>query len=379
MLALGVCRSSGQFLMTQPQPESALLAIGTYTDRMPHVAGEGMGIHLLRFDAVHGVFGAETIVGGLRNPTYLAASLPGDRLYAVCEIDASEGPTLETYAVDPEALALHHLATTPIEGGWPCHVSLDPAARHLTIANYESGNFVVMALDGEGCPTGKPTIIQRQGNGPREDRQEAPHGHCALASPDGRYFFFVDLGTDSIARHPVIDGRVSAEPDLTIAAAPGAGPRHIAFSPSGRSLLAIHEMASTVTLHSTEDPEATLATVSTLPLDWTGENDTAAIRIHPNGRFVYASNRGHDSIFAAALDEQRGRLEPLGTWPAGGRTPRDIALTPDGAFLLAASQDEHAITVFAVDAATGALTPTGHRLSLKSPVCLCFIPITGVP
>jgi 6-phosphogluconolactonase len=134
-----------------------------------------------------------------------------------------------------------------------------------------------------------------------------------------------------------------------------------------------------VTLHSAEDPERTLAEVSTLPAGWTGDSTCAAIRVHPQGRFVYASNRGHDSVFAASLDEERGELRPLGNWAAGGRTPRDIALTPDGAFLLAASQDDHGIAVFAVDAATGALTATDRRLTLKSPVCLCFIPHRAAP
>jgi 6-phosphogluconolactonase len=365
--------------MTQPQTAKALLAVGTYTERMPHVDGRGGGIHLLRFDPGAGVFGAEAIVSGLRNPTYLAASTLGDRLYAVCEIDAAERPTLETYAVDAEALALHHLASTPIDGGWPCHLSVNAAAGHIAIANYETGNFVVMALDRSGCPTGTPDIIQRQGHGPQTDRQEAPHAHCALPSPDGRHLFVVDLGTDAIARHPITEGRVSATPDLTITAKPGAGPRHIAFSPSGRSLLAIHELSATMTLHSTDHPGDILAEISTLPEGWTGERSAAAIRVHPGGRFVYASNRGHDSIFAALLDEERGLLQPIGSWHAGGRTPRDFTLTPDGAFLLVASQDEHAIAVFAVDAATGALTATGHRLGLNSPVCLCFIPSGGTP
>jgi 6-phosphogluconolactonase len=365
--------------MTQPQPTPVLLAVGTYTERMPHVDGQGGGIHLLRFDSGAGLFGAETITGGLRNPTYLAAAATGDRLYAVCEISAAEGPRLETYAVDPVALTLRHLASTPMNGGWPCHVSVNEAAQHLAIANYETGDFVIMPLDDSGVPTGTADLIRRQGSGPRADRQEAPHGHCALPSPDGRHLFLVDLGTDAIARHPIEGGRVAAEPDLTITAAPGAGPRHIAISPSGRSLLAIHELASTVTLHRLEDPQTALAEVSTLPPDWTGQSTCAAIRIHPSGRFVYASNRGHDSVFAARLDEARGALHPIGTWPAGGRTPRDIALTPNGRFLLAASQDEHGITVFAVDTATGGLTPTGHRLTVKSPVCLCFIPAEGVP
>lgn len=360
--------------MPHSPPPTALLAVGTYTEPMPHVNGQGSGIHLLRFDGDAGRFGAETVTGGRRNPTYLAASATGDRLYAVCEIDAAAQPTMEAYAVDPAALTLTHLASVPIAGGWPCHVSLNEPAGHLYISNYESGSFVVMALDAAGCPTGAADLIQRQGSGPRADRQEAPHGHCALPSPDGRYLFLCDLGTDAIARHPIADGRVAAEPDLTIAAPPGAGPRHIAFSPSGRSLLAIHELSSTITLHGADDPARILAEISTLPPEWSGASSCAAIRVHPSGQFVYASNRGHDSVFAARLDEAAGTLQPIGTMPSGGRTPRDIAITPDGRFLLAASQDEHRITVFAIDPATGVLTATGHDHRLNSPVCLCFIP-----
>jgi 6-phosphogluconolactonase len=363
--------------MAAQQPGTILLAVGTYTEPMPHVNGRGAGIHLLRFDRDQGRFGAQTVAGGLRNPTYLAASAAGDRLYAVCEIAAEEGPTLETYAVDQSALTLTHLARMPIAGGWPCHVSLHEAARQIYVSNYASGTFVVFDLDAQGRPAGAPALITRQGRGPRDDRQEAPHGHCALPSPDGRAVFLCDLGTDAIARHPIIEGRVATMPDATIAASPGAGPRHIAFTPSGRSLLAIHELSSTISLHSLADPARTLAEIATLPPSWSGANTGAAIRVHPSGRFVYASNRGHDSVFAAGLDEAAGTLRPLGTWPSGGRTPRDIALTPDGRFLLAASQDEHVIAVFAVDPARGALTDTAHRLSLPSPVCLCFLPPAG--
>jgi 6-phosphogluconolactonase len=365
--------------MNQPQPATTLLAVGTYTERMPHVDGQGGGIHLLRFGTAQGTFGADAVIGGLRNPTYLAASEAGDRLYAVCEIDADQGPTLETYAIDPAAPMARHLASTPVGGGWPCHVSVSRAAGILAVSNYQTGNFVIMPLGEDGCPAGTPDLIQRQGSGAMAGRQDSPHGHCAQQSPDGRHFYLCDLGTDAIARHPITGGRVAATPDLTITTRPGAGPRHIVFPPSGRSLLALHELASTITLHSLDEPERVAAEVSTLPSGWTGANLTAAIRIHPSGRFVYASNRGHDSVFAARLDEAAGRLHPLGNWPVGGRTPRDIAVTPDGAFLLAAAQDEHLITVFAIDAATGALRATGHRLELKSPSCLCFIPATGSP
>ncbi|MBW4022134.1 MAG: lactonase family protein [Proteobacteria bacterium] len=355
-------------------PHTSLVAIGTYTERMPHVAGKGAGIHLRRFDLATGLFGAEFIAGGLRNPTYLTVTPAGDRLYAVCEIDAAEGPTLETFAIDRDALTLTHLAATPIAGGWPCHLSLNADATQLYVANYQTGDVLIMALDASGVPAGALGLPARPGSGPNADRQEAAHAHCVVPSPDGRHLYICDLGTDEIVRHPVVGSGVTASPDLVIPATPGAGPRHILFSPSGRSLLAIHELSSTISLHGMANPGRMLAEISTLPEGWTGQSTCAAIRIHPSGRFVYASNRGHDSVFVAELDEAAGQLRAVGSWPAGGRTPRDIAISPDGRFLLAASQDEDRIRVFAIDPATGALTPTDETLDIASPVCLCFLP-----
>ncbi len=181
---------------------------------MPHVDGQGGGVHLLHFDAGQGTFGPDTVIGGLRNPTYLAASEAGDRLYTVNDVEVERGPTLETYALDPTALTVRHLASTPISGGgWPCHVSVGRAGGFLAISNYQTGNFTIMQLDENGCPAGTPDLIQRHGSGPRADRQETAHGHCALQSPDGRHLYLCDLGTDAIARHPITDGRVAATPD----------------------------------------------------------------------------------------------------------------------------------------------------------------------
>ncbi len=354
--------------------DASVLLIGTYTETMPHVAGKGAGINLVRFDETTGRFGEVSSVAGVRNPSYLTVSGAGDRVYCVSEIDQAEHPTVETFSFDASTLRLLHLASELVNGSWPCHVSLNEEARHLYVSNYASGNCSIFALDDTGRPHHE-VVVQRSGSGPHLDRQEASHAHCAIASPDGRHLYLCDLGTDKIARHPITDGQVASRHDIELVATPGAGPRHVVFTPSGQSLLGIHELSSTISLYRIAGDEAEeITAISTLPSGWEGTSGTAAIRIHPSGRYIYASNRGHDSVFVAELDEEAGCLTTIGHWPVDGRTPRDIALTPNGQFLLAASQDDHRITVFHVEDDGARLSDTGTRLVVNSPVCLCFAP-----
>lgn len=348
-----------------------LLAVGTYTQSMPHVDGKGLGIHLLAFDPADASLTEVARHAGMPNPSYVAASARGDRLYSVRELGA--GAALDVFAL--EGQSLRPLASVPIAGADPCFVSVNDRAGQLYVSNYTSGEVLAFGLDADGVPRAEPVALRRAGNGPRRDRQDAPHAHCAAASPDGTGLWLCDLGTDTVARHPIRDGLVAQEPDLALHATPGAGPRHLAFDPSGRFLVVVNELSSTVSLYDLHGGAVRkLSEVGTLPAGWTGVNTTAAIRVHPNGEWVYASNRGHDSIVTLHLDRDGGTLEATGWSPAGGRTPRDFALTPDGAFLLAASQDDARIRAFRVDPQTGALSDTGRDLRLQSPVCLCFIP-----
>lgn len=357
-----------------PVPDERLLLIGTYTERLPHVDGKGAGMHLIRFDESTGQFGPGSVTGGYRNPTYLATSPRGDRLYCVCEIEAHEGASVETFSLDAKTMSLTHLGSVLSQGGHPCHVSVNTDATHLYVSNYGTGSCAVYDLDDEGLPH-LQTTLQRSGSGPRTDRQAEPHAHCAIASPDGRHLYLCDLGTDVIARHPIEVGLVATHPDRELATAPGAGPRHIEFSPSGRSLLGLHELSSTLSLYRLEGDDAVeVASIGTLPEGWFEPNTTAAVHVHPSGRFVYASNRGHDSIFGVKLDEEADTLSPIGHVAAGGRTPRDFAITPNGRYLLAASQNDHLINVFRIDPDLGTLAFTGTRLQVSSPVCLCFVP-----
>jgi len=350
---------------------SCLIAVGTYTQPMPHVHGIGLGIHLLRFDAATATLRELLVSRRSRNPSYFCHSARHGLLYSVSELD--EEPSLDVYAID-DAATLRHLCNVPTPGASPCHVSLNPAANHLYISNYGSGELLCYRLDERGLPLPEPTIIVRHGAGPRRDRQSGPHMHCALPSPAGDSVYCCDLGTDTLARHAVRGSDLALTPDLLIQAEPGSGPRHFQLDRPGAHVFVLNELSNSATMHKlpTDDdasPHA-LAHVSTLPPGWHGSNTAAALRLHPNGRWLYASNRGHDSIAGFRVLDRAPWLEPMGWWPAGGRTPRDAAITPDGAYLLVASQDEHCISCYLIDPDDGQLHVAGTPYAIASPACL---------
>lgn len=363
--------------MTHRQPGTLSVALGTYTRPMPHVDGKGQGIYLLEFDPATGRL-REVAVQAAVNPSYLTVAADGTRLYAVRELDPQDGPGIDTYELDAAtgALKLLHEAATP--GGWPCHVSVDDQRSLLLASNYMTGEVIAFSLDTNGVPAGEPVVLSREGTGPNAQRQDGPHAHCAIASPDGRYVYLTDLGVDAVVRHPLRSTDAPLLPsrhdDLRLAAAPGAGPRHLAFTPSGTHLLVNYELSNTIRLYRVEGDAVTLVSeVSSLPDDFSGESGAGGMRLHPSGKFVYVGNRGHDSIFGARLGEADGTLTPLGTWPLGGRTPRDLAVSPDGAYLLAASQDDGFIRVFSIDPQTGELSSGGDDYATPTPVCIEFI------
>ena len=249
---------------------------------------------------------------------------------------------------------------------------MNPVARQLYVSNYSSGELLCYALDDKGLPAGEPQALRRQGSGPRADRQDGPHAHFAMPDAAGAHVYLCDLGTDAIVRHRVQADGLAPEPDWTLRARPGSGPRHLVLA--GALIVAVNELSNTLSVYGqAEDartPPRELAHASTLPPGWTGASYRGA-RLHPNGRLLMVSNRGHDSIAAFRLRRDAPWLEPLGHFPAGGRTPRDIAFTPDGAFLLIASQDDHLIRALRIDPVTGMPERAGASFALRSPVSLC--------
>lgn len=349
------------------------LIIGSYTDSLPHVQARGDGISFVDLDTESGRFTPVAVHPDIRNPSYL--TLDRGLLYAVEELGADEA-TLAVFACDVAAARLTQRAKVPAHGAWPCHIGLDPGGTRLFLSNYLDGSFVTWPLDGERLPHGTPTVLRRTGRGPNPDRQDGPHTHFALASPDGAHVWICDAGTDEIVRHE-LTGRdaVAATPDLVLRAPPGSLPRHMTLSRDGARLFVVSELGNLVSTwrFGASSPEL-LGHVPTLAPGHADPSSSAAIRLHPEGRFLYSSNRGDDSI--AVFDTATGTGLPvfLGTVPTGGRTPREFAISDDGRTMIVAHQDSHSLTALRIDTATGALSHLGGPFTIGSPVCVAVCP-----
>jgi 6-phosphogluconolactonase len=353
--------------------------IGTYTESLPFVAGKAKGIYVYRLDLASGALtyvseAAETI-----NPSFLALSPQNDRLYAVNEI--AGGPdaqgTINAFAIDPATKGLTYLNKQSTHGEAPCYVSVDGSGCYVLVANYVSGNVCVFPIQEDGSLGEATDVVQHQGSGPTS-RQEGPHAHSIRPAPDNRFVFALDLGIDKIMLYwlDLEQGRLVPADVPWVEVAPGSGPRHLAFRPDGRFAYAINELSSTVTVYSYDADRGALGelqTISTLPDDFVGENTCADIHIAPSGRFVYGSNRGHDSIVIFAVDAESGKLSYVGHEPTQGATPRNFAIDPSGTFLLAANQDSDTVVSFRIDQTSGKLTATGHVSEVPTPVCVRFL------
>lgn len=341
--------------------------VGTYT-------GHGSkGVYTVAFDPATGALGRPRLAAATPSPSFIILSPQGDRLYAANELGMDEGGgAASSFAV--EGGGLRALSSQSTEGGDPCFVALSRGGRDLFVANYETGSVAELPVTADGRLLPVRQMLHFRGSGPNRARQDGPHAHCTVVDPSGRYLLVCDLGSDRI-RVFAID---PSSGELTAAFAavmpPGSGPRHLAFAPSGRTVYLISELASTVTALRWE-PEAARLTpfqsLSTLPPDFAGKNTAGEIQIDSAGRFVYASNRGDDSVavFAVAPD---GRLSFVQRISCQGRTPRFFALDPSERFLLAALQDSNLIRVFRRDPQSGQLSATSSSVRIGQPVCLAF-------
>lgn len=349
------------------------LIIGSYTDSLPHVQARGQGISVLRLSRETGRITPVSQFAELRNPTYLTLSADKRTLYAVEELFGKDGAAVAALSFDKTSGDLRVLGRVDAAGDWPCHVALDTTESRLFVSNYLSGNFITCELDASGVPTGLTVNIQRSGTGPNASRQEGPHVHCAAVTPDGDHVLICDAGTDEIARYSIAKGLIETTPDLVVKTRGGYLPRHLAFSADGSQFFVVHELGCSVSAYALErDKIGLIQEISTLPDGFTGESACAAIRVHPNGRFVYASNRGHDSIVAFKLDAENGQMGAVGWYSTQGETPRDFAIDPSGHYLVAANQDGHSLAVYKIDQTSGALSPFGETYQIGSPVSVVF-------
>jgi len=344
-----------------------LIYIGTYT------RSTSKGIYALRLDSTTGKLSTPEVVATTANPTFIALSRDKSHLYAV-----SEGATMATpFAVNLDTGKLVPDESRDSGGKAPCHLMADSTERCLVVAHYHNGVVASLPINKDGSLGPVKSVHQHTGSSVNPDRQEAPHVHSANISPDDRFVIVCDLGLDKIFTYALDAATATLTPAETpfVATEPGAGPRHSAFSTDGQHVFVINELNSTLTSYAYDAATGALTEVDsqpTLPADFTGDSSTAEVRVHPNGKFVYGSNRGHDSIAVFAFDTASGKLTPIDHTSTGGRNPRNFDLSPDGKWLVAANQQSNALNVFGVDTETGKLTPTDQTASVPLPVCVVF-------
>jgi 6-phosphogluconolactonase len=360
--------------MPKPAPSTQHLAfVGTYTGKTG-----SKGLYAADFDSSTGKLTIKGVAAETPSPSWVAIHPSGKFAYAANE----DGPksTITAFSVDAEAAKLTPLNQLSALGADPCYLSFDKTGKFLFAANYTTGNVVVFPILPDGKLGEHTANVKDAGTlGPNKERQEAPHAHWVQVSPDNHFVFVSDLGLDAILSYRFDAAKGTLTPNDPPAAklTPGAGPRHVAFSPNGKFVYVVSELKNTVTAFSYDPSKGTLhelQILSTLPSDFVGRNDDAEIVVHPSGKWLFASNRGRDTIAVFSINPAEGTLTRTGEFPTGGKEPRHFAIDPTGKYLLAENQNSNAIAVFKVDPATGALAQVSLTENIPSPVCLAFLP-----
>jgi 6-phosphogluconolactonase len=372
-LALFVARGGAK-----PSSHTKYIAyVGNYTNKT-----DSKGIYDFRFDAATGKMSGLELAGVTKDPSWVVVHPSGKYLYAANEMGKSS--TVSAFAIDHASGKLTFLNEQSALGEDPCHLSFDRSGKFLLAANYTSGNVVVYPILADG-KLGEHTANAKDGYALglehflalNKERQGGPHAHWVGASEDNRFVYVADLGLDTVLVYKFEAAKGTLTPADSAVAKPATGPRHVTFSRDQKYMYVLGELASTVTVFASDGPEKfrSIQNVPMLPAGFSGRNDAAEIEMHPSGKFLYASNRGHDSIVAYTVDAKNGTLTQIEDVPTGGKEPRHFAIDPTGSFLLAENQNTNTIVEFRIDPATGKLTATGETLTVPSPICISFLPI----
>ena len=363
------------------RPSSAggnmLVYFGTYTGE------KSKGVYVSRLDLASGALTPPELAAETASPSFLAVHPSQNFLYAVNEVrefQGKESGSVSAFAIDRNTGRLTALNQQPSVGRGPAHLVVDKTGRNVLVANYGGGSVGVVPIGTDGALKPPSAFIQHTGASINPQRQKEPHAHSINVDPANRFAYAADLGLDKVLvyRFDAEKGSLVANDPPFAAVAPGAGPRHFAIHPNALFAYVINELSVTVTAFR-RDPDrgslTELQTISTLPPGQAVEPgfSTADVQVHPSGRFLYGSNRGHDTIVVFAIDEKSGRLTHVENRPTQGSTPRGFGIDPTGRYLLAANQRSDSVVVFRIDQQTGRLTPTGQTIEVGAPVCVKFV------
>jgi len=354
-------------MISAPISKAAQTEFWVYIGTNTHPPSKSKGIYLYGLDAASGAIAEEGLAAELGDPGWQKISSDGKFLYTVGTADNHRRSIVAAYRIDPQTGGLAALNQEATGGDDSTHLDLDPSGSCAVVANYSS----------VAAPS---AVIPHTGSSIDPDRQRHPYPHSCNFDPTGKFVLAPDLGVDKvyIYRFDPSSRSLSPADPATMAVAPGSGPRHLSFHPNGKFAYLINEMGGTVIACSWDSARGqlrTLQTVSTLPPDYRGKNTSAEVRIHPNGKFLYASNRGPDDLAIFAVDPALGTLKLLGFQSTGGKGPRDFAIDPTGNFLFAANQDSDSVTLFRIDPQTGSLTPMNATMHVPVPICVTFLAV----
>ncbi|BBH23342.1 6-phosphogluconolactonase [Paenibacillus baekrokdamisoli] len=331
-------------------------------------------IHSVKFNGATGQMRLMKGTKGIENASFLTVNRDRTMLYAVSEKHGGEHGSIVSFTMDSARGHLKAVTELSTLGGVPCHLVMDKQENHIIVTNYSGGNVCSFGLGEDGTLVELVDNEIHTGRGPRDDRQEASHPHSAIVDPLNRFVLVADLGTDKIVHYRLEGETGRLIPHRETNTAPGAGPRHLVFHPTGELLYVVNELDSTVVVYRYDAVDSmlqVLQVIRTLPESFEGESTCADIHITSDGRYLYASNRGHDSLAVYRVVEG-GKLELVEYAPCGGSTPRNFAITADDRYVVVANQSSDTIVSYSIDQESGKLMPTGHQLDVKAPVCIIF-------